>query len=172
VCPSIYSISFNLSLKKKKMAPKKEQQQQAAAAAAAESTTSEKKEQQVSKQQQPQNISDESEVPESPSPILTKFTLIVLDDGRQLLGRLIAFDANCNVIVNDVLERKQVKEGLITQRFSLSLCVPFNRVKEFYQRDDDAPEFKAYEDAVVAKHKELAEKREAEQQARRTGITA
>lgn len=154
------------------MAPKKEQK--AAAAAAAESSEKKDESKKNSELQQKKNDDDkeeEDEKPKMPSPILDKPTLVVLEDGRQLLGHLIAFDSQSNVILNNVLERrKNAATNVVAQRSSMSMCVPFAKVKEFYQRDTPAPEWEAYEKAVEAKTTEMREKMEAEAKSKR--ITA
>lgn len=146
------------------MAPKKQQQQkqQEAAAAATTATTESatQKQELVAEQQQQQ----EEETLAMPSPLLDKQTLVVLDDGRQVVGHLIAFDSTGSALLQNVVERKQVKEGLVVQRTTMSLSIPANRMKEFYQRDDTAPEIKEIEERHQAF---LTAKQEKEQQERK-----
>ena len=102
-----------------------------------------------------------------PSPIIDKSTLVVLEDGRQVLGHLIAFDSTGSVLLHNVIERKQVKEGLVVQRSTTSLSIPTSRMKAFYQRDDTCPEMKEIEEAhekLVNAEKEKQEKKEKAQQ--------
>jgi small nuclear ribonucleoprotein (snRNP)-like protein len=77
-----------------------------------------------------------------PSPLLEKPTLIVLEDGREVYGLLVAFDSQCNVLLQSVTERRRYPSSVagepdtITQRSSVSLAVPAKYIKRFYQRPE------------------------------------
>ena len=97
------------------------------------------------------------------SPILEKPTLVVLPDGRQIYGALVAFDAQGSVILQNAIERRMVPsvavsgESYVTQRVSPCMTIPYKHLVAFYQRDTIPPEV----ELLVKREEEAAAAEEA-----------
>ena len=74
-------------------------------------------------------------------PLLLKPTLVVLEDGRQVIGKLVGFDHDKNLIVECVTMHREFTskvdgEKTVSTRSAVSISIPAGSIKGFYQRDE------------------------------------
>lgn len=91
--------------------------------------------------QLPMGVMSPPDPEDAQHPLLGKPTLVVLDDGRQVMGHLAGYDSHKNLILEGVMMKREFVsktdgKTTVSTRNNVSISVPAGSVKGFYQREE------------------------------------